>query len=322
VFDQADAAARAAAAAAAAPGSVYRWVVYSRANVEVVARAQVNVEKVIDDLKKNQQDSGCTPNSFLAGTPVLMADKSTRPIAQVRQGDLVLATDPRTGQTSAEPVTDRIVGHGSKHLTAVTVAGDGRSGTLTATSNHPFWDADSRTWVEAGDLRVAEHLRPAYGVAVRVTGTRASTRTTTVYNLTVANVHTFYVETAGVPVLVHNAKRCTLKVDGVHEDWRTKGLHVHMPSGKEVTYYGVPVRNDAGRIIRYDARVRSSYSPRDKRASSIDLRDAARALNDPRFRANILDQGTKGLTYLRDNFPDSGEIPGLVALLAAVRAMS
>jgi hypothetical protein len=38
-------------------------------------------------------------------TPVLMADGTMRPITQVQVGDLVTATNPATGTTTAEPVT-------------------------------------------------------------------------------------------------------------------------------------------------------------------------------------------------------------------------
>ena len=50
-------------------------------------------------------DEAC---SFAGGTLVLMADGSQRPIAQVRAGDRVIATDPRTGTRSARRVTERV----------------------------------------------------------------------------------------------------------------------------------------------------------------------------------------------------------------------
>ncbi len=54
-------------------------------------------------------DEAC---SFAGGTLVLMADGSQRPIAQVRAGDRVIATDPRTGRRSARGVTERVGARG------------------------------------------------------------------------------------------------------------------------------------------------------------------------------------------------------------------
>jgi lipoprotein-anchoring transpeptidase ErfK/SrfK len=44
-------------------------------------------------------------NSFVPGTEVLMADGTTKPIEDVKTGDKVLATDPKTGRTKVETVT-------------------------------------------------------------------------------------------------------------------------------------------------------------------------------------------------------------------------
>nr|WP_308340505.1 MULTISPECIES: Hint domain-containing homing endonuclease [unclassified Streptomyces] len=47
-------------------------------------------------------------NSFTPGTKVLMADGSTKPIEDVKVGDKVKATDPKTGETRIETVTAEI----------------------------------------------------------------------------------------------------------------------------------------------------------------------------------------------------------------------
>ncbi|MEN3305949.1 MAG: hypothetical protein V7603_2151, partial [Micromonosporaceae bacterium] len=147
-------------------------------------------------------------NSFAAGTPVLLADGSSRPIQDLRTGDRVLSTDPVTGATDAEPVTGTITGTGVKHLVDVTVDTDGQAGsataTLTATDNHPFWVADTGDWVTAGNLRAGQWLRTGSGTWVQITGTDRRTETTTVHNLTVATYHTFYVAAGTASALVHN----------------------------------------------------------------------------------------------------------------------
>ncbi|MFC0433664.1 polymorphic toxin-type HINT domain-containing protein [Kutzneria buriramensis] len=144
-------------------------------------------------------------NSFAGDTSVEMADGSTKPIDSVEVGDRVRATDPTTGKTADEPVTDVIVGQGLKHLVDVDVTDDGKSGSVTATDNHPFWVVDLGRWANAGQLKAGEHLLTDDGRTVVVNGLRTHDETTRVYNLTVDTLHTFYVLVGADPVLVHNS---------------------------------------------------------------------------------------------------------------------
>ncbi|QFZ21108.1 SpvB/TcaC N-terminal domain-containing protein [Saccharothrix syringae] len=148
------------------------------------------------------------PNSFLPGTPVLMADGSRKAIEDVEVGDRVLATDPGTGRTSARPVTALITGDGRKELVEVTVdtdgdAGDAR-GVVVATDGHPFWVDDEGRWVAAAELDAGDALRAPDGTLLRVLGTSRYAEVARVHNLTVAGVHTYYVEAGGADLLVHN----------------------------------------------------------------------------------------------------------------------
>jgi hypothetical protein len=173
---------------------------------------------------------GCGGNSFAAGTSVLMADGTHKPIEDVRIGDKVIATDPTTGKTSAQPVTNVIVGSGSKNLVSIAVAAvSGASGTndatasgrgssdgfVIATANHPFWVDDQGQpvshdptvgghWEDAYSLTAGQHLEGVGGKDAGVVSTDSYTLTTTVYNLTVDGVHTYYVLAGQTPVLVHN----------------------------------------------------------------------------------------------------------------------
>ncbi|WP_309505732.1 Hint domain-containing protein, partial [Streptomyces phytophilus] len=83
------------------------------------------------DVKPGSKSPKCESNSFTAGTPVLMADGTTKPIEDVKVGDKVLATDPETGKTSIETVTAEIVGTGSKNLVQITIDVDGKHGKRT-----------------------------------------------------------------------------------------------------------------------------------------------------------------------------------------------
>ncbi|MEU4221708.1 polymorphic toxin-type HINT domain-containing protein, partial [Actinoplanes sp. NPDC026623] len=144
------------------------------------------------------------PHSFLAGTRVLLADSSTEPIEDVDVGDLVLATDPATGVTAPEPVTQLIPGHGREELVDLTVADADGVGRISSTAGHLFWRTDTRKWVEAGDLRPGNHLRTSSGAQVELLDADARLVETSVYNFEVAKIHTYFVMAGSTPLLVHN----------------------------------------------------------------------------------------------------------------------
>ncbi|MGQ4390621.1 polymorphic toxin-type HINT domain-containing protein, partial [Streptomyces sp. SAS_270] len=148
-------------------------------------------------------------NSFTPDTKVLMADGSTKRIKDVDIGDRVLATDPETGETKTETVTAEIKGTGLKHLVKVTIDIDGKKGektaSVTATDGHPFWVPELGEWVDASDLTSGEWLRTSADVQVQITEVeRWTTLKATVHNLTVSELHTYYVLAGATAVLVHN----------------------------------------------------------------------------------------------------------------------
>ncbi|MEH1123040.1 polymorphic toxin-type HINT domain-containing protein [Micromonospora sp. CPCC 206061] len=179
---------------------------------ERMKRFEENVAKVDNALEKADAAattaaavSSCLGNSFTADTRVVLADGSTKPIGEVKLGDVVLATDPESGRTAARKVTRLIVGEGYKDLVDVTLdAGDGQVSTVTATDGHPFWVADLSQWVDAGDLAVGAMLRTSAGTYVQVSAVHAYTQPQRVHNLTVEDLHTYYVLAGNTPVLVHN----------------------------------------------------------------------------------------------------------------------
>ncbi|MGC2998532.1 DNRLRE domain-containing protein [Streptomyces sp. G35A] len=147
----------------------------------------------------------CRRNSFLPETPVVMADGSTKPISEVEIGDQVQAVDEITGETTISPVSDVITGHGTKDLVTLSVDadGDGRSKKITATANHPFF-VQGRGWVDAFQLSPGSRLSNPSGIAPEVTATSRTQAVRTVFNLTVAGSHTYFVVTDGRSALVHN----------------------------------------------------------------------------------------------------------------------
>ncbi|AGZ39027.1 YD repeat-containing protein [Actinoplanes friuliensis DSM 7358] len=159
--------------------------------------------------KKAGDGDSCLTNSFTPGTKVLMGDGSQKPIEDVKPGDEVKATDPKTGETRVEKVTAAIQGEGVKHLVKVTIDTDGARGSesaqVTATDGHPFWVAEIGDWVDATDLQTDQWLRTSAGTYVQISAIdRWDTPQATVHNLTVGEVHTYYVVAGDAPVLVHN----------------------------------------------------------------------------------------------------------------------
>ncbi|WP_433349410.1 HNH/endonuclease VII fold putative polymorphic toxin [Micromonospora sp. CA-111912] len=147
---------------------------------------------------------GCPTHSFDPATPVLMADGTERPIAEVRVGDEVLSQDPETGDSSAEAV-ERLHVNQDEELTDLVIRNkDGKFGTLRTTQHHPVWSESRKEWTDAGDLRPAEWLKTPTGDAAIVARIQNFLGHKTMRDLTVSNVHTYFVVVGKIPVLVHN----------------------------------------------------------------------------------------------------------------------
>ncbi|MGW0436218.1 polymorphic toxin-type HINT domain-containing protein [Micromonospora sp. NPDC003197] len=200
------------------------WQKAARLAEKAIARADSVIEwatKKADELAaalaKDKAPSlpGCDPkNSFVPGTLVLMADGSTKPIEEVRVGDEVIATDPETGESGPRVVTREITGSGDKALVEVSVDVDGDEGdvtdTIVATDAHPFWVANAGRWADAADLHPGDTLLAPDGSRVRVIDIVAYNAVATVHNLTVDDIHTYYVQVHNVSVLVHNCNQAGL----------------------------------------------------------------------------------------------------------------
>ncbi|BFO20984.1 hypothetical protein SHKM778_73720 [Streptomyces sp. KM77-8] len=151
--------------------------------------------------------SGCN-KCFLAGTQVLMANGETKSIEKIEVGDEVVATDPETGETHLRKVTRLIVTEDDKHFNELTIETPGGPEKLTATHEHPFWVPEIGAWVEARNLAAGMTLRTPDGTTVRILSNRAYTKHARTYNLTVDDLHTYYVLAGDTPVLVHNSNGC------------------------------------------------------------------------------------------------------------------
>lgn len=152
--------------------------------------------------RRTEKVAGCF-NSFPAGTPVLMGDGATRPIEQIKVGDTVLAADPETGAGGPRRVDATIYTPDDVDLTGITV-GKG-AGSLTATDHHPFWVENRKQWTDAADLNSGDTLRTSDGTAVAIDKVTHWKELQGAYNLTVNDLHTYYVLAGATPVLVHNS---------------------------------------------------------------------------------------------------------------------
>jgi hypothetical protein len=137
---------------------------------------------------------------FAAGTPVVMADGSTRPIETLRVGDDVLAFDERRRKVAIGTVSEFLQHEPSAIHRAVV---EGVSKDVLLTTNHPFYSAGR--WRAIGDLPLRSELyhfdpprresSPRRLLALEPTG-----RIEPVYNLEVEEAHTYFVG----GLLVHN----------------------------------------------------------------------------------------------------------------------
>ncbi|WP_145926791.1 polymorphic toxin-type HINT domain-containing protein [Amycolatopsis orientalis] len=211
-----------------------------------------------------------TPNSFVHGTPVLLADGTYKPIEQVRLGDRVLATDPGTGLTQARPVINLIPGQGLKELVRITVDTDGdqgdATGTVTATDEHPFWVANTGHWTDAEDLDRGDLLRTSDGRLLQVVAVHEWAQQQQVHNLTIEGLHTYYVSaggsSSGADMLVHNASKSCRKpanllaaekvdIDMVHVlDRHTAGGKTYQQSGKKDKFFDQMSPREIAKTIR------------------------------------------------------------------------
>jgi hypothetical protein len=177
---------------------------------EGIAAAQA--ERSLASRLMGQIAKRCTPNSFTSDTRVLMADGTTKRIDEIQLGDKVVSANAEDGVPDVQEVTALIVGVGEKKLvdikleTRTSPLGLPQRSTVTATDGHPFYVESTKTWVQAGDLKLNNELRSSQrGVSTKIIGISRRAERTSVFNLTVSVNHAYYVTAGSTPVLVHNA---------------------------------------------------------------------------------------------------------------------
>lgn len=139
------------------------------------------------------------PCSFAGTTLVLMGDGTYQPIEEIQVGDYVQAEDPETGERGARQVTHLWVHHDT--LVELSVGDD----TVVTTEDHPFWNDTDHQWQRADQLDPGDRLLTAWGTTLAVNEIIDGTQHPGLaYNLTVDDIHTYYIQADNQPTLVHN----------------------------------------------------------------------------------------------------------------------
>jgi len=141
----------------------------------------------------------CAMNSFVAGTPVLLANGKTIPIQKVRVGTKVKSVDQF--HVLFRPLASRVVAlirHPDADLYRLKVDHTA----IEATGNHRFF-VKGKGWVAVRDLRSGMMLEEYGGTLTHLTSIiREHRPASTVYNFEVGRTHTYFAGRA--EVLVHN----------------------------------------------------------------------------------------------------------------------
>ena len=140
------------------------------------------------------------PACFVAGT-LVQTDEGEKRIEDVREGDLVLSSDPERSDAARKPQAKLVTRTFERTADAVFDIHIGNT-TITATAEHPFWVVGAG-WTAAGELRRGSALLTKDGVVVHVDTIERREGKFKVYNFEVAGNHTYYASPLGV--LVHNA---------------------------------------------------------------------------------------------------------------------
>jgi Pretoxin HINT domain len=130
--------------------------------------------------------------------------RDSRPDQPLKPGDKVLATNVKTGKTSAEPVTAVLVHHDTD-LYDLTVATGARISVIHTTSNHLFWDQTIGRWVKAAAFLRGDNFRSPTGAIATAAGSYwPNVASGWMWDLTVPRDHDFYVTAGATALLVHN----------------------------------------------------------------------------------------------------------------------
>ena len=158
--------------------------------------AEVAISKVFHKATLTVNEQGTTAAAatevqfyicFAAGTPVLTPAGST-PIEQLKAGDLVYARDENNPEGELQPKVVEKVHFNQAEILEVYV----REQVIRTTAAHPFF-VKGKGWTPAGELRSSDELATSFGDWVQVDGIERTSSSEAVYNLRVADHHTYFI---------------------------------------------------------------------------------------------------------------------------------
>lgn len=160
------------------------WWTWWDQTVEVPAPEEKAVVVVSEDEVDTRLPLLISSSCLAAGTPIWTAQGFVD-IEKIKLGDLVLAKDIATGELAYKPVLHTTLRRNAT-LTNLTVGDE----TFTASGGHNFW-ISGRGWMRTNQLTEPLTAHTATG-AVRLTAEPLE-RTGNVFNLVVADFHTYFV---------------------------------------------------------------------------------------------------------------------------------
>lgn len=110
---------------------------------------------------------------------------------------------------------------------------------MHTTSKHPFWDDAAHAWVTAGKLKPGHTLNTDKNHHATVLATRITPGAANRWNLTVAQLHTYYVLAGTTPILVHNVDLGALNACPTTATTHTAQVTVHDSSGTILHDYDI-----------------------------------------------------------------------------------
>jgi hypothetical protein len=129
------------------------------------------------------------PGCFAAGTPILMADGTRRPIETIQPGDSVRGFDGTAAMVSRVKV--READH-VRELRYRDSAPEGRLRRLRTTDEHQYWVMNRDRWMPARDLQVGDRLMLPGGADAEIVETVRYPAGTAVYNFDVAGSESYF----------------------------------------------------------------------------------------------------------------------------------
>ena len=153
---------------------------------------------------------------FPAGTEILMADRSARPIESITAGDRVASLPDdfarraddfaRRSESQPLPIAAGVVREVFQNASSDLLRVDFGPGSIVTTAGHPF-SVCGRGWVVAAELRPGDRVVTAAGGTLEVDRLASDEREPTpVYNFAVESLHTYFVRLPGTEefIWVHN----------------------------------------------------------------------------------------------------------------------